>query len=96
MNCTMNSTTERPTVKNGSVENDMAMVMMARPQANDASETKTEDVKKSIEIKGLNFYYGDFQGLKNVDLTIHEKKVTAFIGPSGCGKSTLLRTMNRM
>lgn len=74
----------------------MAMVMMARPQANDASETKTEDVKKSIEIKGLNFYYGDFQGLKNVDLTIHEKKVTAFIGPSGCGKSTLLRTMNRM
>ena len=96
MNCTMNSTTERPTVKNGSVENDMAMVLMARPQANDASETKTEDVKKSIEIKGLNFYYGDFQGLKNVDLTIHEKKVTAFIGPSGCGKSTLLRTMNRM
>lgn len=53
-------------------------------------------MKKSIEIKNLNFYYGDFQGLKNVDLTIHEKKVTAFIGPSGCGKSTLLRTMNRM
>ncbi len=44
----------------------------------------------------MNFYYGDFQGLKNVNLPIHEKKVTAFIGPSGCGKSTLLRTMNRM
>lgn len=96
MNCTMNGTTERPAVKNGSVENDMAIAMMARPQAHDASQAKTDDVKKSIEIKNLNFYYGDFQGLKNVDLTIHEKKVTAFIGPSGCGKSTLLRTMNRM
>lgn len=74
----------------------MAIAMMTQPRAADVSDTKTEEVKKSIEIKNLNFYYGDFQGLKNVDLTIHEKKVTAFIGPSGCGKSTLLRTMNRM
>ncbi len=93
MNCTMNGTTERPDGKGGAVENDMAIGMMAHPQATGA---KTEEVKKSIEIRNLNFYYGDFQGLKNVDLTIHEKKVTAFIGPSGCGKSTLLRTMNRM
>ena len=92
----MNCVTGRTNEKGGSVENDMAIAMMARPEVNDASQTKTEDVKKSIEIKNLNFYYGDFQGLKNVDLTIHEKKVTAFIGPSGCGKSTLLRTMNRM
>ncbi len=96
MNCTMNGTTERPDGKGGAVENDMAIGMMAHPQANDATGAKTEEVKKSIEIRNLNFYYGDFQGLKNVDLTIHEKKVTAFIGPSGCGKSTLLRTMNRM
>ena len=92
----MNCVTGRTNEKDGSVKNDMAIAMMARPEVNDASQTKTEDVKKSIEIKNLNFYYGDFQGLKNVDLTIHEKKVTAFIGPSGCGKSTLLRTMNRM
>lgn len=92
----MNCVTGRTNEKGGSVENDMAIAMMARPEVNDASQTKTEEVKKSIEIKNLNFYYGDFQGLKNVDLTIHEKKVTAFIGPSGCGKSTLLRTMNRM
>ncbi len=96
MNCTMNGTSQRPDGKGASVENDMAIAMMARPQANEASQAKTEEVKKSIEIKNLNFYYGDFQGLKDVDLTIHEKKVTAFIGPSGCGKSTLLRTMNRM
>jgi phosphate transport system ATP-binding protein len=54
------------------------------------------DARTIIDIHGLNFYYGAFQGLKNIDLEIREKKVTAFIGPSGCGKSTLLRTLNRM
>lgn len=49
-----------------------------------------------IEAKDLNLFYTDFQALKNVNLTIPEKAVTAFIGPSGCGKSTLLRTLNRM
>ncbi|MGV8891524.1 MAG: phosphate ABC transporter ATP-binding protein PstB [Burkholderiaceae bacterium] len=52
--------------------------------------------KTTIGISDLNFFYGAFQGLKNINLNIHEKKVTAFIGPSGCGKSTLLRTLNRM
>lgn len=73
-----------------------AMALMERLEEKRAAEMKNGAVKKSIEIRNLNFYYGDFQGLKNIDLTIHEKKVTAFIGPSGCGKSTLLRTMNRM
>ncbi|NBQ85995.1 MAG: phosphate ABC transporter ATP-binding protein PstB [Betaproteobacteria bacterium] len=50
----------------------------------------------AIEVRNLNFYYGKFQGLKNINLDIVERKVTAFIGPSGCGKSTLLRTLNRM
>jgi phosphate transport system ATP-binding protein len=50
----------------------------------------------ALEIKDLNFFYGNFQGLKNINLNILERKVTAFIGPSGCGKSTLLRTLNRM
>ena len=49
-----------------------------------------------ITIRDLDFYYGDFQALKNINIDIPEKKVTAFIGPSGCGKSTLLRTFNRM
>ncbi|MFI4902456.1 MAG: phosphate ABC transporter ATP-binding protein PstB [Burkholderiales bacterium] len=49
-----------------------------------------------ISIRNLDFYYGNFQGLKGVSLDIGEREVTAFIGPSGCGKSTLLRTMNRM
>jgi phosphate transport system ATP-binding protein len=50
----------------------------------------------ALEVRNLNFFYGKFQGLRNIDLNIAEKKVTAFIGPSGCGKSTLLRTLNRM
>jgi phosphate transport system ATP-binding protein len=54
------------------------------------------DVKKTLEIKNLNFFYGKTQSLHDVSLDIHERQVTAFIGPSGCGKSTLLRTLNRM
>jgi phosphate transport system ATP-binding protein len=52
--------------------------------------------KNALEIRDLNFFYGKFQGLKNINLDIVENKVTAFIGPSGCGKSTLLRALNRM
>ncbi|MGA0926430.1 MAG: phosphate ABC transporter ATP-binding protein PstB [Burkholderiaceae bacterium] len=52
--------------------------------------------KLALEVKNLNFFYGKFQGLKDISLGIAERKVTAFIGPSGCGKSTLLRTFNRM
>ncbi|BAO68156.1 phosphate transport ATP-binding protein [Bordetella bronchiseptica RB50] len=49
-----------------------------------------------LEVKNLNFYYGKFHAIRNVNMSIRENKVTAFIGPSGCGKSTLLRTFNRM
>jgi len=50
----------------------------------------------ALEVRNLNFFYGSFQGLKDINLDIEQGKVTAFIGPSGCGKSTLLRTLNRM
>ncbi|WP_278932238.1 phosphate ABC transporter ATP-binding protein PstB [Moraxella osloensis] len=49
-----------------------------------------------MQIRNLDFYYGKFLALKNINIDIADKKVTAFIGPSGCGKSTLLRTFNRM
>ncbi|MCK9200066.1 MAG: phosphate ABC transporter ATP-binding protein PstB [Gallionella sp.] len=49
-----------------------------------------------VVVKDLNFYYGNDRALKDINLSIAEKMVTAFIGPSGCGKSTLLRTFNRM
>lgn len=50
----------------------------------------------TIQISGLDLFYGDFQALKKIELAIEKKKITALIGPSGCGKSTLLRTLNRM
>ena len=49
-----------------------------------------------IQVKNLELFYGDNKALKNINLDIESKKVTALIGPSGCGKSTFLRTLNRM
>jgi phosphate transport system ATP-binding protein len=69
----------------------MASVMHAVP---DKALQATAAAK--LRVRNLNFYYGSFHALKQVNLEIPEKRVTAFIGPSGCGKSTLLRTFNRM
>ena len=49
-----------------------------------------------IDVKNMELYYSSFHALKNINLEIPEKKITAFIGPSGCGKSTLLKSLNRM
>ncbi len=49
-----------------------------------------------LEAKNVNFFYGDFHALKDINMIIEENSVTAFIGPSGCGKSTFLRLFNRM
>jgi phosphate transport system ATP-binding protein len=58
--------------------------------------TQINGLKDKVEVKGLNFYYGERIALKNISLALQDRKVTAFIGPSGCGKSTLLRVLNRM
>ncbi|PMS19166.1 phosphate ABC transporter ATP-binding protein [Trinickia dabaoshanensis] len=72
-----------------------------RPAAPAGFEPATSDrplapTTPKIEVKNLNFFYGKYHALKNINLNIPEGKVTAFIGPSGCGKSTLLRTFNKM
>lgn len=59
------------------------------------TEAKSDNIIK-FEIDKLNLYYGSFQALMDIDMTIYENKITALIGPSGCGKSTFLRTLNRM
>jgi len=61
----------------------------------DNTDLETQIYTKII-VKNLDFYYGDFQALKNINLEIFEKRITAIIGPSGCGKTTLLRCFNRM
>ena len=49
-----------------------------------------------FEVRGMDLYYGSFHALKNINIDIPEKEITAFIGPSGCGKSTFLKSLNRM
>ncbi|MEG3182717.1 phosphate ABC transporter ATP-binding protein PstB [Novilysobacter erysipheiresistens] len=56
----------------------------------------TADAPVKLAARGLDFHYDKFRALKNIDLAIPEKRVTALIGPSGCGKSTLLRVFNRI
>ena len=51
---------------------------------------------EKITVESMNLYYGKFHALKNINMAIPEKEITAFIGPSGCGKSTLLKSLNRM
>ena len=60
------------------------------------SKPALESLPLKAHAAGLNFHYGDFQALKNIDMPIYDKRVTALIGPSGCGKSTFLRCFNRM
>ena len=52
--------------------------------------------KTKIQISNMDLYYGNFHALKNINMEMPEKEITAFIGPSGCGKSTLLKSLNRM
>jgi len=61
---------------------------------NENSPTATEVCQ--ISMRSLNFYYGKYHALKNIQIEIFKQRITAFIGPSGCGKSTLLRVLNRM
>ena len=53
-------------------------------------------MENKFNIENLELYYGNFKALKNINMGIKEKEITAFIGPSGCGKSTLLKSLNRM
>ncbi len=68
-------------------------IFAIRPEVRPKAEARTPT---KLAVRHLDFYYGRFQALKDINLEIAERRVTAFIGPSGCGKSTLLRTLNRM
>lgn len=69
---------------------------VAEPRRVEPKEAKTQQAAIMADVKNLELYYGDFHALKDINITIPERQVTAFIGPSGCGKSTLLRCFNRM
>lgn len=72
------------------------MVAIAVPEKDDAIAKVAENEVIKAEAVNLSFHYSNFHALKNINMAVYEKKVTALIGPSGCGKSTYLRCYNRM
>src|SRR6185312_15135464 len=72
------------------------MAQMLAPEMTMTQSAVETAERTKIEVKNLNFYYGQSKALKDITLSLPERSVTAFIGPSGCGKSTLLRVFNRI
>jgi phosphate transport system ATP-binding protein len=70
--------------------------MKTRPPLPAGASEIVDTGPPKIETRSLNFYYGDLQSLHDINMTLADRSITAFIGPSGCGKSTLLRVLNRM
>ena len=70
--------------------------LTATPIVPPADPVAAGNLVEKIQIKDLRFYYKKYEALKTINLSLADKRVTAFIGPSGCGKSTLLRVLNRM
>ena len=74
---------------------------MQKQETNNQNETSSLDIFDfssgvAVEVKDVDLYYGNFQALKKINMTVNVNEITAMIGPSGCGKSTLLKTLNRM
>jgi phosphate transport system ATP-binding protein len=72
-----------------------------RPSAESATDRRDAAAPASVpatkvDIRSVNFFYGNFRALHNISVPLYDRRVTAFIGPSGCGKSTLLRILNRI
>jgi phosphate transport system ATP-binding protein len=74
----------------------LAQRAMPKIEVQRQERSAADDFHAKISVRKLNFYYGGYHALKNINLEIPARKVTAFIGPSGCGKSTLLRVLNKM
>ena len=71
-------------------------VSISTPGARKPAAANQEALPEKVSIRALNFFYDTHKALKDINLPLYDKKVTAFIGPSGCGKSTLLRVLNRI
>ena len=74
------------------------MSLAIHTEVKEPAETPEEIAKlaEKVSVRRLNFYYGAYRALSDINVNLYQNKVTAFIGPSGCGKSTLLRILNRI
>ena len=71
----------------------MSQVAIAAPATTDS---KGLPLAERVSIRNVSFHYGDVRALRDINVALYDRRITAFIGPSGCGKSTLLRVLNRM
>ncbi len=75
----------------------LAQITPPRAKTTVESSSQTDDsAATAVLVENLNFFYGQVQALKDININVRERQITALIGPSGCGKTTFLRTMNRM
>ena len=72
------------------------MSLAIQTELKDKAVAPAEGLEEKISVRHLNFYYGEYRALADINVNLYQNKVTAFIGPSGCGKSTLLRIINRI
>ena len=72
------------------------MNLAMQTEIKDKATTPAEGLEEKVSVRHLNFYYGAYRALADINVNLYQNKVTAFIGPSGCGKSTLLRIINRI
>ena len=77
-------------------QTDMSPDMKAEDQPKTRTEADDPPQERALETRDLRVYYGDFLAIRDVNLEVKRRKITAIIGPSGCGKTTLLRSLNRM
>ena len=77
-------------------QTDMSPDMKAEDQPKSRTEVDDAQQERALETRDLRVYYGDFLAIRDVNLEVKRRKITAIIGPSGCGKTTLLRSLNRM
>jgi phosphate transport system ATP-binding protein len=89
-------TTTQPQNDEGTLQAPAGTRRFERETDRTAAGPEIETQAKAVEVGDLNLFYGDFQAVKDVSITIQPNKVTALIGSSGCGKSTFLRSLNRM
>ena len=72
------------------------MSLAIHTDVKEPAATLSEKMEEKVSVRLLNFYYGAYRALSDINVSLFQNKVTAFIGPSGCGKSTLLRVLNRI
>jgi phosphate transport system ATP-binding protein len=72
------------------------MSLAIQTELKEKAVTPAEGLEEKVSVRHLNFYYGEYRALADINVNLYQNKVTAFIGPSGCGKSTLLRIINRI